>query len=54
MVEIVERWVKRKRDAKHIFCIDFHFLMEYFIGQKQKKYDWWASSKKVYSTFFVE
>ena len=23
-----------------IFCIDFHILMGYFIGQEQKKYDW--------------
>jgi hypothetical protein len=28
-------------------------LMGYFIGQKQKKYDWWALSQKVDSTFFV-
>jgi hypothetical protein len=43
----------KKRDTKHIFCIDFHILMGYFIGQKQKKYDRWASSKKVNSRFFV-
>jgi hypothetical protein len=28
--------------------------MVYFIGQKQEKYSWMASSKKVDSPFFVE
>jgi hypothetical protein len=30
----------KKRDSKYIFCIDFDLSMEYFIEQKQKKYDW--------------
>jgi hypothetical protein len=27
----------KKRDAKHIFCIDFHILMGYLIGKKTEK-----------------
>jgi len=43
----------KKGVAEHIFCIDLHTLMRYLVEYEQKKYDRWASSKKVDSTFFV-
>jgi hypothetical protein len=30
----------KKRVSMHLFCIAFHILMGYFLGQKQKIYDW--------------
>jgi hypothetical protein len=44
--------LKKTRLKAHILNW-FHILMGYFIGQKQKKHDRWASSKKVDSTFLV-